>query len=299
MLKSILKYIKENNKNLNIWNILPLLIIVVAVIILLIFLSYHNYMKNKINKVVVFDFDETLGCFVQLGVFCDAIEKLNNKKLSKREFFKILNLYPEYFRPHLIPILIFLKQKKIKKELYKVCLYTNNQGPKEWAAKICEYLDKKMNFKLFDKHIGAYKTNGVITEPTRTTHEKTVDDFFNSTNFPFNTKICFIDDVYHPEMDKSNVYYINVEPYKISIPINVLASRYIENIDDDLDLKSFDNYLHNFFNKYDINEFKYNNNINHNDNGKNILNKLKIFLETKSKSKKNKSKKNKSKKILG
>ena len=269
-----------------------IILVIVLIIFLLFFLSNINYMKTKVKKVVVFDFDETLGCFVQFGIFCDAIEKINKKKLSKREFFKILDLYPEYFRPHLIQILTFLKQKKIKKDLYKVCLYTNNQGPKEWAAKICEYLDSKIGYKLFDKHIGAYITNGVLTEPTRTTHEKTVNDFLNTTNFPKNTKICFIDDLYHPEMDTENVLYLHIEPYKIAVPINILASRYVKNIDKNLDLKYFNNYLKSFIGKYDLNDIKYSYNINHSNTGKNILNNLKIFLENKSKSKKNKSKKN-------
>ena len=267
------------------------IILIIVIIFLLFFLSNINYMKNKVHKVVVFDFDETLGCFVQFGIFCDAIEKLNRKKLSKREFFKLLDLYPEYFRPNLFPILKYLKQKKIKKDLYKVCIYTNNQGPKEWVAKICQYLENKINYKLFDNHIGAYKTNGILTEPTRTTHEKTVDDFFNTTNFPKNTKICFIDDLYHPEMDKDNVYYIHVEPYKISLSTNILASRYVEKIDKNLNLTEFNKYLQNFFNGYDLSDIKYNN-INHLNNGKNILNNLKVFIETKPKSRKNKSKKN-------
>ena len=283
MINTFLKFIKKN---------FTFICIIILIIILLFFFSHINNMKNKVKKVVVFDFDETLGCFVQFGLFCDAIEKLNKKKLSKKDFFKILDLYPEYFRPHLIPILNFLKQKKIKKELYKVSLYTNNQGPKEWAAKICQYLDNKINYKLFDKHIGAYKTNGVLTEPTRTTHEKTIDDFLNSTNFPKNTKICFIDDLYHPEMDTPNVDYIHIEPYKVFVPLNILASRYVQKIDKNLNLTEFNKYLQNFFNSYDVRDIKSNENIYHLDNGKNILDRLKIFLETKPKSRKNKSKKN-------
>ena len=32
-------------------------------------------MRSKFKRVVVFDLDETIGCFQQLGIFCDAIEK--------------------------------------------------------------------------------------------------------------------------------------------------------------------------------------------------------------------------------
>ena len=39
------------------------------------------------QHVVVFDLDETIGCFEQLGIFCEAIEKYNNVKLTKYNFF--------------------------------------------------------------------------------------------------------------------------------------------------------------------------------------------------------------------
>ena len=51
-------------------------------------------------KIVVFDLDETLGYFTQLGIFWDSIgEYLNSKgmpKLTQNDFNCILDLYPEF-----------------------------------------------------------------------------------------------------------------------------------------------------------------------------------------------------------
>jgi phosphoserine phosphatase len=70
-------------------------------------------------KVVVFDLDETLGYFFQLGQLWDLmhfyIEK-NKKsmyvKLTQTEFTELLNLFPEYLRPNIFSILKYLKHKK-------------------------------------------------------------------------------------------------------------------------------------------------------------------------------------------
>ena len=39
-----------------------------------------------VHKIVVFDLDETLGCFIELGIFWDSLQKFYNKKLSNEEW---------------------------------------------------------------------------------------------------------------------------------------------------------------------------------------------------------------------
>ena len=69
------------------------------------------------SKIVVFDLDETLGYFVEFGMFWDALKNfINQQKLSEtidqNLFNKVLELYPEFLRPNIINILNYLKQKK-------------------------------------------------------------------------------------------------------------------------------------------------------------------------------------------
>ena len=77
-------------------------------------------MRNKEYRVIVFDLDETLGNFVELGVFCDTIEKYNKKKLDFNEFYKIMDMFPEFLRPNIIKILSYLKEKKQKGIINKI-----------------------------------------------------------------------------------------------------------------------------------------------------------------------------------
>ena len=67
------------------------------------------------NKVVVFDLDETLGCFVQFGIIqqgiCDYFKK---ETLTQHEFNKLLDIYPDFLRPLILEITKYI-YKKIKK----------------------------------------------------------------------------------------------------------------------------------------------------------------------------------------
>ena len=40
------------------------------------------------NRVIIFDLDETLGYFVELGIFIDCLEEFYNKKIENKEFLK-------------------------------------------------------------------------------------------------------------------------------------------------------------------------------------------------------------------
>ena len=51
------------------------------------------------NKIVVFDLDETLGCFIELGMFWNSLENFYGYKLSDNEFNKLLDIFSDFLRP--------------------------------------------------------------------------------------------------------------------------------------------------------------------------------------------------------
>ena len=221
------------NNNYSILYIL-LFILLICLIIFYIYFYNNNFSilnmikyKNKMKPVViVFDLDETLGYFTQLGCFCDVIEKHNNKLLTPTEFFEILDLNQEFLRPKIIELMQFILDLKKKKKVDSIMIYTNNQGPKRWADGIASYFSHKLEQPIFDKIIYAFKVNGQIVEPNRTSHEKMYSDLLKCTKIPKDTMVYFIDDVEHPKMVNDNVFYVKVKPYKYSLPMNTLLSRY-------------------------------------------------------------------------
>ncbi len=219
-------------------NIGLFLIIVLICILLFYFRNILSHLNTQVNnmsnpankpsKVVVFDLDETLGCFTEIGIFWDALEKFYNQKLTNDKFVELLNIFPEFCRPNILKILEYLQKKKKAKSCLKIMIYTNNQGPKSWVKMITDYFDYKLGYNVFDQIIGAYKVGGKIIEEKRTSHEKSVKDLISCTQLAATTEFCFIDDLYHPLMDKDNVFYINVKPYRYSMSYDTMATRYYD-----------------------------------------------------------------------
>lgn len=231
-------------------------------------------------KIVVFDLDETLGYFVEFGIFWDCLHKYliqhydisNNHEysdtdytieLNQQYFNAILNLYPEFLRPNIIPILNYLKQKKQSKCCQQMMVYTNNQGPRKWAHKLINYFESKINYKLFDQIIAAFKINGKRVEICRSSHNKSYKDLIRCTKIPLHAEICFLDDNYFPEMTNQNVYYINLKPYTHDLKFEEMIERFMntkmyknilhqENISDEARNTYFQKCMMDYYNEYNF-----------------------------------------------
>jgi hypothetical protein len=185
-------------------------------------------------KIVVFDLDETLGYFTQYGIFWDSLAnylKIKNKsQLTQADFDDILDLFPEFLRPNIINILTYLKNKKKTNCCHKMMIYTNNTGPREWAQHIISYFEGKIDYKLVDQIVAAFKINGKRVEICRTTQNKTHKDLIKCTKIPADAEICFMDDSFYPEMANDNIYYINVKSYYYDLSFEEMISRFKESI---------------------------------------------------------------------
>lgn len=207
-------------------------ILVSAILVaLLIVLIYSIVMPDRRRKakIVVFDLDETLGSFTQLGFLRDVIESYENRKLSQQEFNKLVDENQEFIRPGILNILDFVVEKRSKGKCDAIMIYTNNNGSRSWSESIAAYFDYKLGKRVFDQIICAYKANGHRVEPLRTTHDKTYSDLLRCTHLPYGTQVCFFDDVFHPQMKHDNVYYINAKGYSNVVPIETSISRRCKN----------------------------------------------------------------------
>jgi hypothetical protein len=78
---------------------------------------------------------------------------------------------------------------------------------------------------LFDQLICAFKIDGVVIEPNRTTSSKTHSDFIRCSLLPRTSEICFIDDRYFENMESGRVYYIQPKPYYHKLLTSDIISR--------------------------------------------------------------------------
>ena len=100
------------------------------------------------NLAFVFDLDKTIGYFTQLAIFMESIEDYIKRALKLKEFYKLLDMFPNLFRPDIFKIFEYLKDLKKKHRYVKVLIYTNNMGPKNWVHHIRKYIEHKLNYKL-------------------------------------------------------------------------------------------------------------------------------------------------------
>lgn len=258
----------------NIYNIIidngPLLIVILISVLFIVCNILHKYeiifspsISNMPGtktplKIIVFDLDETLGCFMEIGMFWDALGKIiKNPKIdipkNNESFFELIDIFPEFLRPNILQILEYLLNKKKTNDCDKIMIYTNNQGPKSWAKMISEYFEYKLNSHIFDQIIGAFKVRGKRIELYRTSHDKSVDDLVRCTKIPENTEICFLDDQYHPQMEQSNVYYINLKPYTYCMDYREMAERYYDKKKDKINIskKDFVDTMEIYMKEYD------------------------------------------------
>jgi hypothetical protein len=189
-------------------------------------------MEQNDNKIIVFDLDETLGYFVEFGLFWECLNNYlqyntENKELTDIEFNSLLDLYPEFIRPNMYTILQYIKSKIHTNECNKIMIYTNNTGPNSWSDNIKNYLETKIKHKLFGQIIRAFKINGKYVELLRTTHKKTHCDLIRCTKLPSNTQFCFMDDTYYPGMCNENIFYINLKSYIYKLPFEILIQRFL------------------------------------------------------------------------
>jgi len=183
------------------------------------------------NKIVVLDIDETIGYFVELGIFCDALTDCawnNDESMQYKHFNKLMDIYGEFLRPNILEVLHYLNLKKHTGECSGVFVYTNNTAPRAWVEHIIKYIESKLKEPLFDQIVAAFKVNGKIIEVGRTTHDKTYDDLLRCTKLPSNVEVCFLDDKFYEKMQHARVYYINVKPYIHQISVETLINRFLQ-----------------------------------------------------------------------
>jgi hypothetical protein len=223
-----------------------------------IFSQFNIFNTNKMiksakpNKIIVFDLDETLGCFTEISIFWAALEDFYGTNLLNESFYDVIDLFSDFLRPNILNILEYVKDKKINNECDKIMIYTNNQGAKTWVTMISNYFNNKIGYKVFDNIIAAFKISGKIIEFNRRSHDKSVEDLIRCTRISPNTEICFIDDQYHPLMNMENVYYINVKPYFYSMPFEEMAEKYYNHQKNNIKVKKEDfiNFMINFMKQY-------------------------------------------------
>jgi hypothetical protein len=221
-------------------------------------------MPKCINKVIVFDLDDTIGHFEEISVFLYGLQNIFGKKITDKYVHNLLDLWPKFLRLGIIDILETIKKQKKKDKCVKAVIYTNNMGPRRWTMLIKDYLEKKINYPLFDKVITAYRPND--RDNCRTSHNKSYNDLIKCTGYSNDSKFLFLDDQNHPYMRHKNITYLYLAPYNYGMQFHKMINSFINSkygkIIRKKDINRFKDYMFRYlnsgngYNKYIIRRVK-------------------------------------------
>lgn len=183
-------------------------------------------MHNNKTKAVIFDLDDTIGHFEQFSMFKYGLDDVLETNPGKDFFIKLLDVYPNIFRPGIMNVLKYLKNIKKKDKNLRVIIYTNNNGPRSWTLLIKDYLENKINYNLFDKVITKYDTSSVVN--CRTTYQKTHSDLLKCTGLPKQSQILFLDDQTHEKMKHKNITYLKLYGYNFHIKPKLMIKKFLK-----------------------------------------------------------------------
>lgn len=204
------------------------------------------------EKIVVFDLDETIGCFQSLySLFYFINDYRKNNQLYPLSFFekaKILDICPYFLRTNILSIFEKLGALQEKTPI-RVVIFTNNTGGYDWPNFIRNYINFKLRKKIISQVIPIHKIDKTTYEPLRTSNDKKYYDLCRCLNVPSSTEVCFIDDREHEQMYNSNVHYIKPKEYKYFPNLNKL----IEKINDIYNLNTVIPNLNLFMKIYEKN----------------------------------------------
>lgn len=189
---------------------------------------YKKRSKTNNSRVIAFDLDETLGSFADLEILWTALQDYTDDDVPVN-FDHLLDIYPEFLRYGILPILEHLLEKKRTNECSHLYIYTNNQCSVEWVDMIARYFNYALHTKIpvFNQIISAFKINSRRVEPSRTTHSKTFSDFIKCTLLPKSTELFFVDNTYFPSMKHTDVYYIQPKLYIHHLSTQDIIQRFV------------------------------------------------------------------------
>ena len=184
-------------------------------------------------KFIIFDLDETLGYFKQLYYIFSVIKKINASfSITQPIFNRVLDLFPEFLRPNILEILLYLKQQKQLHRNTYLIIYTNNTHS-NWTRYIQSYIEYKLrregvgseeeetpSSSFFDKMITAQRHNSC-----RQHQRKNLDDLFRCIDYSSNSSICYIDNEYHAGMKSRHTHYCKLSSYVHNVSIVTVTDR--------------------------------------------------------------------------
>ncbi len=164
-------------------------------------------------KVIVLDLDHTIGHFFIVSLIWNFMIKVKCN-LNQVDFNIICSIFPNVIRYNILSLFSYLSIRQRLNNHIKILIYTHNKNGIKWIKMITNYIEYKLNCKLFCNII-------------ENTSIKSYNDFILKSGVPKTAKILFIDDSYHSNMEHDKVIYLNIKKYSYFEKNNVIINNFI------------------------------------------------------------------------
>ena len=193
------------------------------------------------EKVIIIDFDNTIGYFTQVVYIFNIIEKIYDRKINDNDVRVIFELYPYSFRPKIFEILKFVQKQKQGKIISNFILYTKNKN-ENFVHMVISYIESYIGCsqnELFDD---------ILFSKTK---KKNFETLVTHKTYKTNTYFCFIDDKKY-NYAKNNtlnvkIYYINFDAYKYNYSIERIIKIMNYETYEKINKKTLGKYLKNIY----------------------------------------------------
>ena len=201
------------------------------------------------KKLIIIDFDNTIGYFSQVVYLINIIEKTYSRKMTQDDINTLLRIYSNSFRPKIFEILKFIYELKVKNIIHALILYTRNKNER-FVKMVLVFIEEYILQQAYNEK-DMYMFDDIVFSETKT---KQLEPLLKMKNMSYNDedlRLCFIDNMnYNYEEQRiSNitVFFIECDNYKFYYTPEEIARNMDYEIYSKLNKKIMYKYLKNIY----------------------------------------------------
>jgi len=201
------------------------------------------------KKLIIIDFDNTIGYFSQVVYLINIIEKTYSRKMTQDDINTLLRIYSNSFRPKIFEILKFIYELKVKNIIHALILYTRNKNER-FVKMVLVFIEEYILQQAYNEK-EMYMFDDIVFSETKT---KQLEPLLKMKNMSYNDedlRLCFIDNMNYnyEEQRVSNitVFFIECDNYKFYYTPEEIARNMDYEIYSKLNKKIMYKYLKNIY----------------------------------------------------
>lgn len=201
------------------------------------------------KKLIIIDFDNTIGYFSQVVYLINIIEKTYSRKMTQDDINTLLRIYSNSFRPKIFEILKFIYELKVKNIIHALILYTRNKNER-FVKMVLVFIEEYILQQAYNEK-EMYMFDDIVFSETKTKQLEPLLKMKNMCYKDEELRLCFIDNMNYNYEEQSisniTVFFIECDNYKFYYTPEEIARNMDYEIYSKLNKKIMYKYLKNIY----------------------------------------------------